>query len=121
MGSTVRAPLPTTDREFDPYTPPRPLSPLPAPWRSLPRAFVVQPRARWSGEAMADSTDLRLTYGKTLIGALALGRALARRWGRAQTSACWCRRRSRPPWPISPSRSGARSRSTSTTPPARDW
>jgi acyl-[acyl-carrier-protein]-phospholipid O-acyltransferase/long-chain-fatty-acid--[acyl-carrier-protein] ligase len=32
---------------------------------------------------MADSTGARLTYGKALIGALALGRALARNWGPA--------------------------------------
>ena len=49
-----------------------------------PRAFVTQARARWSSEAMADSTGARLTYGKTLIGALALGRALARTWGPAE-------------------------------------
>jgi acyl-[acyl-carrier-protein]-phospholipid O-acyltransferase / long-chain-fatty-acid--[acyl-carrier-protein] ligase len=32
---------------------------------------------------MADSTGVRLTYGKTFISALALGRALARNWGPA--------------------------------------
>ena len=57
---------------------------LPEEWRSLPRAFVIQARARWSGEAMADSTGASLTYGKTLIRALVLGRVLARTWGPAE-------------------------------------
>ena len=83
MGSTVNGPSPGADRESGPYTPLRPLAPLPTAWRSLPRAFVVQARARWTSEAMADSTGASLTYGKTLISALALGRALARKWGPA--------------------------------------
>ncbi len=83
MGSHVDAPLLAADRESGPYAPLRPLPPLPAAWRSLPRAFVVQARSRWTSEAMADSTGARLTYGKTLISALALGRALARTWGPA--------------------------------------
>ncbi len=57
----------------DPYPPHRPLPPLPAEWGSLPRAFVIKARARWSSEAMADSTGVRLTYGKTLISAPAPG------------------------------------------------
>ena len=73
----------TAECARDPYAPLRPLPPLPAQWGSLPRAFVIQARARWSHEAMADSTGVRLTYGKTLISALALGRALARSWGPA--------------------------------------
>jgi acyl-[acyl-carrier-protein]-phospholipid O-acyltransferase / long-chain-fatty-acid--[acyl-carrier-protein] ligase len=84
MGSTTHAPLPAADRESGPYAPLRPLAPLPAAWRSLPTAFVVQARARWSSEAMADSTGASLTYGKTLVSALALGRALARTWGPAE-------------------------------------
>src|SRR5271170_6186870 len=83
MGSHVDAPLLAADRESGPFAPLRPLPPLPAAWRSLPRAFVVQARSRWTSEAMADSTGARLTYGKTLISALALGRALARTWGPA--------------------------------------
>ena len=83
MGSTVEPPLPAQDRTTGPYAPLRPLPPLPAKWGSLARAFVIQARARWSGEAMADSTGARLTYGKTLISALALGRVLARTWGPA--------------------------------------
>ncbi len=47
MGPIAQAPLAAADREFGPYEPLRPLPPLPAAWRSLPRAFVVQARARW--------------------------------------------------------------------------
>ena len=71
-------------RETDSYLPIRELSPLPALWRSLPRAFVDRARADWSRTAMADSTGARLTYGETLIRALVLGRVLARTWGAAQ-------------------------------------
>ena len=84
MGSNNDAPLPGAGRKSGPYAPLRPLPALPAAWGSLPRAFVVQARAHWASEAMADSTGARLTYGKTLISALALGRALARNWGPAQ-------------------------------------
>jgi acyl-[acyl-carrier-protein]-phospholipid O-acyltransferase/long-chain-fatty-acid--[acyl-carrier-protein] ligase len=45
---------------------------------------VIRARARWSGEAMADSTGASLTYGQTLIRALVLGRVLARTWGIAE-------------------------------------
>ena len=83
MSSNVKTPVAETERATDPYAPLRPLPPLPAEWGSLPRAFVIQARARWSSEAMADSTGVRLTYGKTLISALALGHALARNWGPA--------------------------------------
>ena len=83
MASTGAAPSSGADREPGPYAPLHPLAPLPAAWRSLPRVFVVQARARWSSEAMADSTGARLTYGKTLIRALVLGRVLARTWGPA--------------------------------------
>jgi acyl-[acyl-carrier-protein]-phospholipid O-acyltransferase / long-chain-fatty-acid--[acyl-carrier-protein] ligase len=84
MSSLVDTALAAADRESGPYAPLRPLAPLPASWRSLPRAFVIQARARWTSEAMADSTGVRLTYGKTLISALALGRALSRTWGPAE-------------------------------------
>jgi acyl-[acyl-carrier-protein]-phospholipid O-acyltransferase / long-chain-fatty-acid--[acyl-carrier-protein] ligase len=84
MSSTVNAPSSAADRATDSYVPLRPLPPLPAKWGSLPRALVVQARERWSGEAMVDSTGARLSYGKTLVSALALGRALARTWGRAE-------------------------------------
>jgi acyl-[acyl-carrier-protein]-phospholipid O-acyltransferase / long-chain-fatty-acid--[acyl-carrier-protein] ligase len=57
------------------------LTPLPAAWRSLPRAFVDTARRRWSKEAMADSTGVSLTYGSALVRALALGRALSRELG----------------------------------------
>ena len=59
----------------------RPLPPLPSRWRSLPRVFVQQARALGNRRAMADSTGVSLTYGQTLLRALALGRVLARTLG----------------------------------------
>src|SRR5271166_1674140 len=56
----------------------RPLSSLPAEWRSLAHAFVGQVRRHWSDEAMCDGTGARLTYGDTLLRALVLGRFLSR-------------------------------------------
>src|SRR5208283_1103846 len=56
----------------------RPLSPLPAEWRSLAHAFVGQVRRHWSDEAMCGRTRARLTYGETLLRALVTGRCLAR-------------------------------------------
>ncbi len=61
----------------------RPLPPLPKHWRSLPRVFVHQARARRNRPVMADSTGVSLTYGQTLLRALALGRVLARKLGPA--------------------------------------
>lgn len=58
-----------------------PLPPLPPDWRSLARAFVHQARVRWGQLAISDSTGASLTYGKTFIRALALGRVLARKLG----------------------------------------
>ena len=66
-----------------PFAPLRELPPLPARWRSLPRAFVHQARALSSRTALADSTGASLTYGQTLLRALVLGRVLARLWGPA--------------------------------------
>jgi acyl-[acyl-carrier-protein]-phospholipid O-acyltransferase/long-chain-fatty-acid--[acyl-carrier-protein] ligase len=57
------------------------LEPLPAAWRSLPRAFFDTARRNWSKEGMADSTGVTLTYGSALVRALALGRALTRELG----------------------------------------
>jgi acyl-[acyl-carrier-protein]-phospholipid O-acyltransferase/long-chain-fatty-acid--[acyl-carrier-protein] ligase len=57
------------------------LDPLPAAWRSLPRAFLDTARKNWSKEAMADSTGVSLTYGSALVRALALGRAVSRELG----------------------------------------
>src|SRR6516165_8502764 len=54
----------------------RPLSTLPEGWRSLAHAFVDQVRKHWFDEAMCDSNGARLTYGNTLLRALALGRFL---------------------------------------------
>src|SRR4051794_10320425 len=61
--------------------PDRPLPPWPAHWTSLPRAFLHQARARAGAEALADSTGASLTYGETLLRAVALGRVLARELG----------------------------------------
>jgi acyl-[acyl-carrier-protein]-phospholipid O-acyltransferase / long-chain-fatty-acid--[acyl-carrier-protein] ligase len=83
MGSPGETPTFGSSSGNGPYAPSRSLSPLPEKWQSLPRAFVIQARARWSGEAMADSTGASLTYGQTLIRALVLGRVLARSWGPA--------------------------------------
>jgi acyl-[acyl-carrier-protein]-phospholipid O-acyltransferase/long-chain-fatty-acid--[acyl-carrier-protein] ligase len=69
--------------EAGPYAPLRQLVPLPAHWRSLPRALVHEARGRWSRIAVADSTGANLTFGETLVRALALGRVLAREWGDA--------------------------------------
>lgn len=73
----------TTERpaEADLAVPDVPLPPLPAAWRSLPRAFIDTARSRWSKLAMVDSTGVKLTYGSTLVRSLALGRALARELG----------------------------------------
>jgi acyl-[acyl-carrier-protein]-phospholipid O-acyltransferase/long-chain-fatty-acid--[acyl-carrier-protein] ligase len=65
------------------YAPLRELPPLPAHWRSLPRAFFIQARALSSRIALVDSTGASLTFGSTLLRALALGRVLAREWGDA--------------------------------------
>jgi acyl-[acyl-carrier-protein]-phospholipid O-acyltransferase/long-chain-fatty-acid--[acyl-carrier-protein] ligase len=57
------------------------LPPLPAPWRSLPRAFLDTSRANWSKVGMTDSTGVTLTFGSALVRSLALGRALVRELG----------------------------------------
>jgi acyl-[acyl-carrier-protein]-phospholipid O-acyltransferase / long-chain-fatty-acid--[acyl-carrier-protein] ligase len=59
------------------------LLPAGSAWRSLPRVFVQTARARWSRPALADSTGAKLTFGKALIHALALGRVLGRVWSDA--------------------------------------
>jgi acyl-[acyl-carrier-protein]-phospholipid O-acyltransferase/long-chain-fatty-acid--[acyl-carrier-protein] ligase len=58
-----------------------PLPPLPAHWRSLPRAFIHTARANWSKVGMADSLGANLTFGSVLVRSLALGRALKRDLG----------------------------------------
>jgi acyl-[acyl-carrier-protein]-phospholipid O-acyltransferase / long-chain-fatty-acid--[acyl-carrier-protein] ligase len=58
-----------------------PLPPLPAAWRSLPRAFLDTARANWSKVGLADSTGVSLTFGSSLVRSLALGRALVRELG----------------------------------------
>jgi acyl-[acyl-carrier-protein]-phospholipid O-acyltransferase/long-chain-fatty-acid--[acyl-carrier-protein] ligase len=70
-------------RETEKFMPLRELPPLPARWRSLPRAFMHQARALGSLPAMVDSTGAKLTYGDTLLRALVLGRVLERHWGPA--------------------------------------
>ncbi len=47
-----------------------------APARTLAHAFVRAARRHWARAALADSTGQRLTYGRALTGAVALGRAL---------------------------------------------
>ncbi len=54
------------------------LTPLPAGWSSLPRAFAVAARASSKKTAMADSSGARLTYSDTLLRSIVLGRVLAR-------------------------------------------
>jgi acyl-[acyl-carrier-protein]-phospholipid O-acyltransferase/long-chain-fatty-acid--[acyl-carrier-protein] ligase len=73
----------TTERPVgaDLAVPDVPLPPLPAAWRSLPRAFLDTARSNWSKVGMADSTGVSLTYGSALVRSLALGRALARELG----------------------------------------
>src|ERR1700733_9661394 len=83
MGSPGETPTFGSSSGNGPYAPSRSLSPLPEKWQSLPRAFVIQARARWSGEAMADSTGASLTYGQTLLRGLGLGRVLGRSGGPA--------------------------------------
>ncbi len=55
-----------------------PLAPLPAHWRSLPRAFVHQARAQGNRQALADSTKASLNYADTLLRAIVLSRVLKR-------------------------------------------
>ena len=73
----------TTERPHgaDLAVPDVPLPPLPAAWRSLPRAFLDTARANWSKVGLADSTGVALTFGSALVRSLALGRALARELG----------------------------------------
>ncbi len=73
----------TTERPVgvDQAVPDVALPPLPASWRSLPRAFLDTARAHWSKVGMADSTGVELTFGSSLIRAFALSRALARELG----------------------------------------
>jgi acyl-[acyl-carrier-protein]-phospholipid O-acyltransferase/long-chain-fatty-acid--[acyl-carrier-protein] ligase len=84
MNSATKTPLAASNGQTGSYEVVRALPPLPARWRSLPRALVIQARKGWSREAMADSTGASLTYGQTLIRALVLGRVLARNWGPAE-------------------------------------
>jgi len=59
----------------------RPLSPLPASWRSLLHAFVEQARRTPSRLAVRDSMGAKLTYSETLMRAAALSRVLSRELG----------------------------------------
>ena len=73
-----------TGQEPAPFAPLRELLPLPEAWRSLPAAFVHSVRVHPSKTAMTDSSGATLTYGQTLLRALALGRVLSRGWGDAR-------------------------------------
>lgn len=55
-----------------------PFPPLPSHWRSLPRVFIHRARREWNKLAMVDSTGQSKTYGRLLIEAIALSRALNR-------------------------------------------
>jgi acyl-[acyl-carrier-protein]-phospholipid O-acyltransferase/long-chain-fatty-acid--[acyl-carrier-protein] ligase len=79
MSQTVAEPA-ATSRDFEPDTP---LSPLPASWTSLGRAFVEAARARRAKLAIADTMGAELSYGEVLLRSVALGRALARNLGPA--------------------------------------
>ena len=83
MSAGAEAPLRSSKPEIGPFAPLHELPPLPAQWRSLPRAFIHQARALSSRTAMVDSTGASLTFGQTFLRALALGRVLAREWGAA--------------------------------------
>jgi acyl-[acyl-carrier-protein]-phospholipid O-acyltransferase/long-chain-fatty-acid--[acyl-carrier-protein] ligase len=83
MSAGAEATLRGSQPEAGAYAPLRVLAPLPGQWRSLPRAFLGQARALSSRVALADSTGVTLTFGNTLVRALALGRVLARAWGDA--------------------------------------
>jgi acyl-[acyl-carrier-protein]-phospholipid O-acyltransferase/long-chain-fatty-acid--[acyl-carrier-protein] ligase len=83
MSTGVETPSRGSKPEAGPDAPLWELAPLPAPWRSLPRAFIHQARVISSRTAMVDSTGASLTYGQTLLRALALGRVLSREWGTA--------------------------------------
>ena len=67
---------PTTDAALE-----CPLPPLPEGWSSLARAFLQQARRCWVRPALSDSTGANLTYGQTLIRALACARLLERTLG----------------------------------------
>jgi acyl-[acyl-carrier-protein]-phospholipid O-acyltransferase/long-chain-fatty-acid--[acyl-carrier-protein] ligase len=67
----------------DRYRPLRELAPLPPFARSLSRVFVHSAREYRSKTAICDSTGASLSYGDTLVRALALGRVLARTWSPA--------------------------------------
>ena len=59
----------------------RPLSPLPADWRSLAHAFVKQARRLPSRVAMRDSIGAKLTYRDAFVRAAVLARVLSRDLG----------------------------------------
>jgi acyl-[acyl-carrier-protein]-phospholipid O-acyltransferase/long-chain-fatty-acid--[acyl-carrier-protein] ligase len=84
MTTGLDAPLTDRHEEAGRYPPLRQLSAFPSHWHSLPRAFIHQARSIAARTAMVDSTDTSLTYGDTLIRALALGRVLDRVWGSAR-------------------------------------
>jgi acyl-[acyl-carrier-protein]-phospholipid O-acyltransferase/long-chain-fatty-acid--[acyl-carrier-protein] ligase len=83
MGSGVSSAQDAPRYEAAVALPDRELSPLPRSWRSLQRAFLETARRIWRQTAICDSTGVTLTYGQTLMRALALGRVLARVWGAA--------------------------------------
>jgi acyl-[acyl-carrier-protein]-phospholipid O-acyltransferase / long-chain-fatty-acid--[acyl-carrier-protein] ligase len=79
MSVTSERATPPVDSEG--HSIPRPLSPMPAEWRSLSHAFVKQARIHTSRVAMRDSTGAKLTYGETFLRAAVLSRVLKRELG----------------------------------------
>lgn len=76
MGDSM--PLSPSQHQFEPEDC---LEPLPASWRSLPRAFLGTARKNWAKEAMADSMGAHLTHGQALTRAVGLARVLERELG----------------------------------------
>jgi len=83
MGSGELSAPGAARREATGPLPDRELSPFRRSWRSVQRVFVQRARASWIDAAMCDSTGVSLTFGQSLMRAIALGRVLARLWGRA--------------------------------------
>lgn len=74
VGTAPQAP--STPARAPEIQPDRPFPGFPPSWRSLGRVFVQSARAHWNKTAMIDSTGQSRTYGRCLIEAVALARAL---------------------------------------------
>jgi len=78
---SVMSALATTPADAEGHGVIRPLSPLPADWRSLAHAFVKQARRLPTRVAMRDSTGAKLTYRDAFVRASVLARVLSRDLG----------------------------------------